>query len=95
MKKSVYAMLLMGALAGNLLAAAPQVGIDNGSFEGYILVGNAAKATRESLEINAVGGLTSFLKYRIPYLPESWQNSMEISSFSGHFPQSKINSSCT
>lgn len=47
MKKSVYAMLLMGALAGNSLAAAPQVGIDNGSFEGYILVGNAAKATKD------------------------------------------------
>ena len=47
MKKSFYAMLLMTVLTGSSLTAAPQLGIDNGSFEGYVLVGNAAKATKD------------------------------------------------
>jgi len=40
-------MLGVLALTGSQVSAAPSVGINNGSFEGYILVSNAAQATKD------------------------------------------------
>ena len=48
MKKEFCAVMFAAlALTGSQAVAAPAVGIDNGSFEGYILVSNAAQATKD------------------------------------------------
>lgn len=48
MKKEICAVMFAAlALTASQAVAAPAVGIDNGSFEGYILVSNAAQATKD------------------------------------------------